>query len=380
MSERIDSARLEALGAGLADLAAASQPTPRAGFASSLRDRLLAEARTLETNAAEAFQHALDGMTADPATAQLAGFAAALAPAVPITAPPALRQGLRDAITGTSNTVASLAAKRAAGSFASRLRSSARATVAAAVAASMISTSAVAVAASASALPGDTLWSVKRFRERVQTWTISGIPEGMRSLDFAETRIDELEDLAALDARPASDFTGGAIALRETTEHGASLILASADQPDGEAALGTLATFLSTQVERVEALQTQVPPEALPAIEAALDAMTSAASQTEAVSSTCPDCVPPTDEPTFPAPDPSTAPCVACPITPPDLDPSPAPLPEPSRPAPTEPTPPAAPSIDPIPDPDRLPNVPGRVDDQLEDPLRRLIEEFATSL
>lgn len=379
MTSKIDPRRLESLGDALADLGAASRPAAREGFASSLRDRILVEARALETSAAEAFQNALDGIRVDGSTAALASFATALAPRAKITAPQGLRDGLRNTLTGAKGGVASLAASRANRSALARLRSSARSTAAAVLVASVLTTSAVAVAASGTALPGDALYSVKRFREHAQTWGISGLDEGLRSLVFARTRVGELESLARLGNRPASDFAAAAEDLRRQTLHGTALILAAGDDPGAEAALAALTSFVSTGQARLEAISALVPADARPALASALEALAEAASRTEAVSSTCLGCQPPKTQ-TDPAPLTTTRPCLVCtpsakpaPIVAPTVRPTPPPAPRPTPPA-------QPPKLDPVPDPDRLPNLPGRTDDSLEDPLRRIIEEFITSL
>ncbi|MFP5225746.1 MAG: hypothetical protein ACLGH3_09400 [Actinomycetota bacterium] len=359
--------------------------SPRAGFSDSLRQRLLTEARSLETSAAEAFDRALDGMTVSGDAAALAGFATALRPRIQVAAPQGLRRGLRAELTGASTPVASLSAARARKSVLVRARESARMMAVAAVASSLVATSAVAVAASGSALPGDPLYGVKRFRERVQTWGMSGLPEGLRMLSFAGTRVDEIEGLTERNETRASLFQIPVDDLEIQTMRGTDLILAA--QADGVAgaaeALPALTEFLEVQHDRLVGLEEAVPAAAKPLLLQAIATIERAAERTATITTGCVGCSPEQD-PTRPGlgggPPPGCA--GVCPA--PSIDPGfsktpPEPSPPPA-PRPTTAPRPEPPRIEPVPDPDRIPNLPGRIDDELEDPFRRLIEEFTQPL
>lgn len=379
--------QVETMYEALGDLGTATLTTaPRPGFAGSLRERIHAEARALQAEAAEAFQQALDGAQINGEAAALSAFVTSIAPRVAVTAPPGLRAGLRSQITGRIDVpVRSLAAVRARTGPLARARTSMRFAVAAALASSMIATSALAVAASSGALPGDTLYGVKRFRERVQTWGVAGLPEGIRLLVFAGHRIDEIEGLSARRETDISLFEIPARDLESQALSGTRLILqarAGGDRGAGDA-VPALARFLEDSRNRLLALETEVPEDAQVLLGSAIAAIERAADMTETVATGCIPCAPGAG-PLAPGPSatsepqPCTSGCIGSPPVPipPRVEPTQAPQPQPTA----RPTPPTPPKLEPVPDPDRIPNLPGRIDDELEEPFRRLIEEFLGAL
>jgi hypothetical protein len=379
--------QVEMMNEALSDLGQAVRAAaPRPSFSGSLRERLITEARAIEASAAETFHQALEGMTVNGDAAALAGFATAMKPRVQVTAPQGLREGLRNQLTGVAAPVASMAAARARKGTISKLRESAKMMAAAAVASSLVATSAVAVAASGSALPGDTLYGVKRLRERVQTWGVSGLDEGLRMLVFAGTRVDEIEGLTERNETRASLFEIPTNDLKHQAMRGTNLILtAQSDGVSGASeAVPALTEFLQVQHGRLVSLESAVPAGAKPLLLQAIRTIEEAAGRTATVAAGCVLCQPDPDvDPAQPAPVASPSGCRGvCPSPPSAVDPrTPKPAPTlPPAPKPTTNPRPNPPPLQPVPNPDRIPNLPGRIDDELEDPFRRLIEEFAQPL
>jgi hypothetical protein len=96
-----------------------------------------------------------------------------------------------------------------------------------------VTAAAALVAVAAGAQPGDVLYGVKRGTEQTQL-ALAGDARGQTLLDFAGTRLDELEVL--VDDGPTALPEAGAA----TTDHGTTLLAAGADP---ELVLSTLATM-----------------------------------------------------------------------------------------------------------------------------------------
>jgi hypothetical protein len=380
----------EGLVVALAGLAADQRTAPRASFSASLRDRIVAEAKTIEAEAADAFQRALDGASVTGEAAVLAGFAAALMPAVPMGAPVSLRRAGRERIlTAEAEVISFERAHARRSAFTTRL--SRRLAIAAAISAMMVSGSALAVAASADDTPVDSLYGVKKFRERVQTWIVSGTDEGLRRLSFAETRVDETEAMLDRDVVAAEPYE---IALDDMQ---VQLTLASALIIDGQRtggpgaahALAVLKDFIPDQYERMSALAPLLPEEAQSAGDDALSMLEAAGERTEAAVGGCVIC---SSNPLVPSSgDPGQDGCASC--SPdggggsgilPDPDPRDPSGPDDDQPGPIdEPIPdpdPDDPIPTPIPDPDRVPDLPGRGDDILEGVVDRATSELVGSI
>lgn len=378
----------EGLVRALVDLSAETGATPRPSFRDGLRDRLLAEATAIESEEADAFARALEGESVGDELAGLAAFASALVPAEPLRAPQSLRAGLRDHLT-TSASFAELApvvgidrarTKRRATTTVGR-RLSRRLAVAAALAGMMVSSSAVAFAASANDTPVDSLYGVKRFRERVQTWFVSGIDEGVKRVRFADLRVGEAETMVSRGVTDPAPYEVALDGLQIELTLASELILrgSRAGDPVADTALPTLATFLRVGADRLEAIQPDLPPAVIPVAHDALEVFASAARSTEAVIDGCVVCPA--------APEiPDVTPCGSCgtggserptPTGSEGGSPSPEPDPSPSKtpdgngkPSPDpDPVPidPDDPIPTPLPEPDLLPSLPGRLDDELDD-------------
>lgn len=374
---------MDSLASALGDMATATRTStaPRENFRDSLRDRLFAEASEVEVRAADAFQMTLDGVhvngnsglsrgTLDEVRA-FASFATALAPVAPIIAPAGLRLGLRNQLAVARSPVRSLASARAAKGLG---RVKLRFALAAAIS-MLIGSSALAVVASTNAAPGDTFYNLKRARERVQLWGVSGFGEGLRLLVFADERIDELETLAARSTSDDAAFERALRDLRTQTLAASSLLLTAAS--DGTAGAATaLGAFLEQGQHRLDALAPSLPDSVQSLVDDALITFDDLAERVATI----------TDEPSDPGPEPTPPPSSA-PSPEPTDDGQPDIVPRPSD-APTirptgspsgQPTIVPEPTLTPLPEPDRIPNVPGQLDDRLEEPLRRILEDLLSA-
>lgn len=366
----------------LVDLSHDAQVQPRASFSSSLRDRLLAEAKVMEAEEAEAFHQVLEGAPAVGEVAVLAGFAAALAPSAPMRAPATLRDGLRAQLSADAeaqrNVLSFEVVRERRSGFATRL--SRRLAIAAALSAMLVSSSAFALVASANDTPVDSLYGVKKFRERVQTWFISGTVEGVQRLRFADARVGETEVMLDRGVLAAAPYTVALDDLQLQVTLAAELIVEGQrnGDPGAREAIPALATFLNDGRERLAAIESQLPEGARPVADDAMEVLDAAAIETEAAVDGCILCpdgsVLPTDQTDdggsstdpdgsgdgsstgggiLPRPNPDSS-------KDPGDDDNPGPVDEDPIPDPDDPIP------TPLPEPDRIPDLPGRIDDELE--------------
>lgn len=395
----------EGLVRALVDLSAEHRVAPRAGFAASLRDRLVAEAAAIEAEEADAFQLALEGGTASGETAVLAGFATALTPATPMRAPVSLRMHVRDQLVAATReapvTQAQVLAfdrartrRNGSRTFATRL--SRRLAMAAALSAMVVSSSAVAMVASAKDTPVDSLYGVKRFRERVQTWFISGTDEGMRRLRFADTRVVETETMVARGVTDPEPFEIALDGLQVELTLAAELIIEAhrGGDPAAEEAVEELARFITDGSDRLQEIEPALPEAVQPVADDALSVFEAAAERTDSAVDGCLICSP---NPLVPS---SNEPGDGCPscgtgdpegngdgngsggvITRPnprgtdrDPDGNGNQDPDDEGPLPDDPIP------TPLPEPDRIPDLPGRIDDELEDLASRAATELLGSV
>jgi len=366
----------------LVDLSAEAQIQPRASFSASLRDRLIAEAQVMEAEEAEAFHLVLEGAPAVGEVAVLAGFASALAPSTPMRAPATLRDALRTQLTidaeAQRNVISFDAVRTRRSAFATRM--SRRLAIAAALSAMLVSSSAFALVASADDTPVDTLYGVKKFRERVQTWFISGTVEGVQRLRFADARVGETEVMLDRGVVAAAPYGVALDDLQLQVTLAADLIVEGQrnGDPGARAAIPALATFLADGRARLAAIESQLPEGARPVADETLSVLDAAAVQTESAAADCVLCpdgsLLPTDQTDgdgsstdpdgsgdgsstgggiLPRPNPDDS-------KDPGDDDRPGPVDEDPIPDPDDPIP------TPLPEPDRVPDLPGRIDDELE--------------
>lgn len=349
-------------------------------FKASLRDRLLAEAQAIEAQEADAFHAALENGSATGDLAALAGFAKALAPATPMRAPDTLRTNLRSTLTQptvappVADVVSFEAARTRRAVLATRLTR--RLAIAAAISAMMVSTSAFALVASANDTPVDSLYGLKKFRERVQTWFISGTDEGVRRLAFADARMDEAEVMLARDVIAVAPYEVVLDDLKIQVTLASSLIIEGKrnGDPAADEALPKLAEFLTDGRDRLESLEPNLPEGTSGVVDDVLATFDTVVEGTDPILDLCLLCGP-KDTPGSGSPDPSGSggeqpsgdgssngdDDTILPRPDPDRDQGDDDEPGPVDELPDEPIP------TPLPEPDRIPDLPGRIDDELED-------------
>ena len=165
-----------------------------------------------------------------------------------------------------------------------------RATAVAAAAIVLGSTAGVA-AASQSALPGETLYPVKRGIENIElTVARSDHGKGSEYLDQASTRLDEATDLTVAHADDPS--TPGLV--RDTLEDfatqaddGASSLMESYREDGDEQSISELRAFADESARRLDALTGSVPSEASDALANAAEVLRRLDKSAQAL---CPDC------------------------------------------------------------------------------------------
>jgi hypothetical protein len=142
--------------------------------------------------------------------------------------------------------------------------------VGAAAAAALLAVASGGVVASGAAVPGDTLYPVKRVAESAGlALTFDDANRARRQLEIAATRLSEVEQLTRnTQAEPAPEvFTSAMDDFDAATDEGARLLLESAESDQANTATDDLRTWATEQSERLTELEPQLP--------AAVDANTS---------------------------------------------------------------------------------------------------------
>ena len=162
-----------------------------------------------------------------------------------------------------------------------RWRHSLRVAVASATASTLLGTAGVA-AASQAALPGDVLYSVKRWTEDARLAFASGdVAQGRLHLAFARERLDEIEaGLARLDS-DAIVLT--LAAMDEDAAMGAEQLLAAHVRDGDPGLIDEVRGFTTSQAEILRRLSTRLPLTVLPAVETSLEVLRRIDVQTTAV-------------------------------------------------------------------------------------------------
>lgn len=146
-----------------------------------------------------------------------------------------------------------------------------------------------AAAASQSALPGDSLYPVKRAVENVSAgFTVSTQARGVRILEDAGTRLREAKSLVA-DARltDSERVTTTLEAFSQQAAHGSDLLISDFEQSHDNDSLAQLRTFAADGVEELAELSPQVPERAEPAVS---DAAQTLVLIDQAAAQLCPTC------------------------------------------------------------------------------------------
>jgi hypothetical protein len=127
----------------------------------------------------------------------------------------------------------------------------------------LVGVSASVAVASQSALPGDRLYSVKRGLENAHAeLTFDRAARGKVILDNARTRLDEAQTLSRMHADPAR-VTDALDAFTAQAISGSDLLVSDYQATGNRASITTLRTFAVTSMDRLDTLQSEVPPQSL---------------------------------------------------------------------------------------------------------------------
>ncbi|ANY07264.1 DUF5667 domain-containing protein [Pseudonocardia sp. HH130630-07] len=112
------------------------------------------------------------------------------------------------------------------------------------------------------ALPGDTMYGVKRASESIGgAFTVGEQAEANRQLDLARSRVDELENLVARSTPPSPDAVAAAMTdFDRATSTGARMVLTGSGSDGADPAeLAELRTWAAAQSGRISRLQEELP-------------------------------------------------------------------------------------------------------------------------
>jgi Domain of unknown function (DUF5667) len=277
-------------------LAPAEQPSPSPQFRARLRNELLAAASTSDE---DVFAALLEGLPIEaPAeVGALVMVAAALEPASLPVPDPQFRFQLRNELLDIASGPRTLGT-RARDRFVAineRMRRSFRVVVSTGLAAAILAGGGATVAAASSALPGDALYPVKLFRENVQLAFSSGTTEGLKRLQFARTRLNEIKGLESRGSRNSDLYIATLDRMDSLTTTGSTILIDAARTGGaGTTILKNVGGFSSVQQQDLQALLPNMPAGAIPAARDSLILLQSVTHTVNAVLSGCP-CTPPSN-------------------------------------------------------------------------------------
>ncbi|MFN2614329.1 MAG: hypothetical protein ABR552_05850 [Actinomycetota bacterium] len=279
---------------GLAALASALAPADRAGLdprsKARMRSGLLAAASALEEEAIERFAVAIEDQRAMvPEARELVSVAAALEPSRLPVPSPAFRYGLRSELAAGAPQGARERTVAAFSSINSRMRRSLRAVTATGLVAALLAASGATFAASASALPTDALYKVKRFKEATELFAASGPHKGFLYLDDARNRLDEVRGMTLRAIRAPGPYISTFDAMDDETVQGEIILIDSyRSHLVGGDALRRVSRFARVQVADLSALIDHIPDGAQPRARDSLIVAARVALRAENVLADCP--------------------------------------------------------------------------------------------
>jgi len=137
----------------------------------------------------------------------------------------------------------------------------------------LVGASATVAVAAQSSLPGEGLYPVKRGLEHAHAeLTFDRANRGRVLLDSADTRLDEAQELSLERADPTR-VSDALDAFTEQAVDGSELLIADYQATADRSSMTTLRTFTVTSTDRLEQLQSQVPPLAFDSLLQAADAL-----------------------------------------------------------------------------------------------------------
>jgi hypothetical protein len=235
------------------------------------------------------------------------------------------------------------------------------------------------MAAAQNALPGDALYPVKLFRESAQLAVSSGADEGIKRLDFARTRLQEIRGLESRANNNAAVYIATLDRMDTLTQTGATMIIDAVRHGAERSILSSVKGFTTVQEQDLVAILLTLPPGAQPAARDSLALLVLVNRTVGQVLANCP-CNPPSN-PLIPHAT-QSSPSVQCSCdqtgtssqaTGPGTGTSGSSQTGAGTPKTTSPSGPQAQPSTPI---DQLPNVPGT---QLDDQVKSLVDQLLTS-
>jgi Domain of unknown function (DUF5667) len=178
----------------------------------------------------------------------------------------------------------------------------------------IVAVAAGGVFASRNALPGDTLYGVKRAAESVgDVLTLGEAARAQRNLDAATTRLDEVRTLATRDPADRADVDPAVVGstMRDfdaSTADGARALFTAQDTAD-TGALARLRTWAAEQVTKLTQLRSSLPASARPDTDGSITLLERLVSRVDALAARqgCPDVTSGSSDDLGPLP--ATAPC-----------------------------------------------------------------------
>jgi len=276
-------------------LAPAERPSPNPQFRARLRNELLAAASASDE---DTFAAVLEGLPieAPEEIRSLVTVAAALEPAHLPMPDPAFRFQLRNQLVDLASGRSSVGA-RARNRFVAfndRMRRNLRVIVSTGLAAAILAGGGATLAAASSALPGDVLYPVKLFRESAQLAVSSGAWEGLKRLQFARTRLHEIQGLEDRGTKNPDLYIATLDRMDSLTQTGSTLLIEAVRHGAKPAILQRVNGFASVQEQDLQALFSSMPVGALPAARASLVVLQLVTRTVNNVLSGCP-CNPPSN-------------------------------------------------------------------------------------
>ena len=192
--------------------------------------------------------------------------------------------------------------------------------------------------ASASALPGEALYPVKRATERVELTFHRGLADrGAFQLELAERRLDEARELSARGPEYADLAAESVREFEEAAAAGTADLVAAFREDHSRSSMVVLNRFTERTEDVLAGLSSQLPAEATVALDQARDQLDTIANRSEDL---CPSCGDGSDDGATPPAD-SGGPAT------PGPEPEPEPEAPPSDPSPVDPAAPASPTTAP---------------------------------
>ncbi|MGZ4127740.1 MAG: DUF5667 domain-containing protein, partial [Actinomycetota bacterium] len=289
------SPQLERLRKVATALEPADRPSPSPQFRARLRNELLARAAASDE---DVFAALLDGLEIDAPepVKQLVAVAAALEPAGLPTPDPVFRFALRNRLLAEAERQAPFT-RRARNRFAAlneRMRGSLRLVVSAGLAATLLAGAGATMAAAQRALPGDALYPVKLFRESAQLAVSSGTNEGIKRLDFARTRLQEIRGLEHRGSTNAGLYIATLDRMDSLTQTGTTMIIDEVRHGARRSILGSVKGFAAVQEQDLQAILPTLPASAQPAARDSLTLLQLVTRTVNEVLANCP-CNPPSN-------------------------------------------------------------------------------------